>query len=250
MRIGRLTVALSKALIAAPLLCTSAVLAADGAPGFAGPSVDNTSLLQGGDGDSGGRGGAGAVLTGTASSSNTSQIQGGAGGTGVTFLQNLGDLGVLNVGAGGDGGTGVQLNGPGVTFRNDGSVAGGNGGAAANTGNFSFTGFDAARVFIGDPGAGGTGLNITGDRATLINHGSISGGDGGVPGQVGTFTVSPNVFLSLIVPNFSSAGGAGVTASGAGVIFNNFNTIVGGKGGQGGAGHSSDSQRNNWRARR
>jgi len=167
---------------------------------------------NGGDGSLGGaagHGGDAALLAGSSATLNNSgRLLGGNGGTGSTPL-SLGGLLPTTGTVGGTGGAGVSFMAGAAAFNNSGTVIGGNGGlgglapglvGAAGSGGDGGVGaqFSAggllsnSGVILGGngaaarptqagftPAAGGGGIGILGRDLTIINSGTISGGQSG-----------------------------------------------------------------------
>ena len=126
------------------------------------------------------------------------------------------------VAAGGDGagGYGTVVDGGGLSYINNSSIAGGVGGAGG-------TGVSGGSVG-GNGGAGGIGVQFT-TGGTLRNLGTITGGNGGARG-IGTFLASDG-----------TAGLGGVGVSGADLIVVNSGTITGGLHGLGSGSPQADA---------
>jgi outer membrane autotransporter barrel domain len=107
-----------------------------------------------------------------------------------------------------------------TTVINNASITGGNGGQGGSS-----LGFPNGNG--GNAGGGGVGVNLDGNGITLINAGTISGGNGGVGGQVNTQFGTP-----FGVNGLSGDGGVAVTANGGSTIINS-GTITGGASGYG-----------------
>jgi len=188
---------------------------AGAAGGRGGAGSGNGAGGTGGTGGSGGDGGDGAVFTLGGTLTNTANIAGGLGGNGGAG--GLGGDGVTG-GNGGDGGSG-GAGGDGAVFTNGGmltntataTITGANGGGGGSGGLGGGTGVVGHAGDGGSGGNGGTAVVFT-NGGTLMNEGTIAGGDGGV-GSVGGIT---------------GLGGAGVT--GANLTIVNGGTISGGLG--------------------
>ncbi len=126
-----------------------------------------------------------------------------------------------------NGGYGVAVINAGNNYiSNDGSIAGGDGGAGyAGSGNGSGNGANGGRA-----GSGGAG--IYGYAYALTNSGSITGGDGSQGGAGGNGSGNGNVHGGSGA--YGGMGGFGF--SGDAYTLDNSGTIGGGAGGQGGAG--------------
>jgi uncharacterized protein YhjY with autotransporter beta-barrel domain len=166
-----------------------------GGAGGAGP------LGAGGGG--GGAGGYGVIITGGGANFNSGMLLGGNGGAGGNSRDGGG-------GFGGDGGFGAILLGTGASFDNaGGTIRGGNGG----DGGDNLGGSGSVGVIGGNGGNGGVGLSMS--DGTVMNSGSIVGGNGGTGGSSAHGT-----------PGTPGAGGAGTV--GSGLTIDNSGSIIGG----------------------
>ena len=180
--------------------------------GYSGGSILNQGNIVGGAGSQ--VGGTGVALNGSYLR-NTGEIAGGVGGAtggdGVNVAS--GALFASGVIIGGDaaetGGYGLYLQSGTVT--NYGEIGGGAGGTANGTGVVMKTGVldnQAGALIVGGVGAGSAGVGFQQSGGSVMNAGSIAGGDGG---------------------STAGSGGAGAVLSG-GVLLNK-NAISGGSGG-------------------
>lgn len=124
-----------------------------------------------GGGGGGGGGGSGIIVNGSASGVAISinsgvVIQGGAAGNGSNPAAQGGLSTGSDAGRGGNGGNGITVsNGNGAAITNNGTITGGSGGAGGLAADFTH-------------GANGSnGVGIVGANLTVINAGSISGGN-------------------------------------------------------------------------
>ncbi len=226
--------------------------AAPGGSGGIGPGANGLSGQSGFSIHSGGGGGGGAHgAVVTTDTSNSAALSGGNGGRGGATTGDFGG------GGGGAGGYGVVVDGNGLTYSNGSSITGGkggNGGAAASLnvvvngwgGNGGQGGYgifltgssvvlnNAGTIKGGGGGNGGdapssTQPNASGDGGsgaagvafaaggTLINSGTITGGDAGVAGATDT-------------SHSGTAGTAGAGVIGANLAIINSGTISRGNG--------------------
>ncbi len=173
------------------------------------------STAGGGGGGGGGYNGNG---SGAASISNMQSVRGGNGGAGANG--GMSDISATNPtgggGGGGAGGYGAIILGASAN-RNGGSITGGNGGNGGDGGGGADFGSEG-----GNGGDGGTGIFFSATGATLINTGTISGGNGGGVG--------------VNVPGNPGLGGVGI--SGGGLTITNSGVI---RGGLDGAGNQADA---------
>jgi hypothetical protein len=172
----------------------------NGGPGGGPNPMGNT----GGNGGMGGNNGM--LVTPSTPPTNTGSIEGGGGLSLNGFAASNGNSGG---GGGGAGGYGAVVSGTGFTFTNSGTNAsikggkGGDGGAGGNSKN----------AFGGGGGDGGFGVFLTAGSGpltlnTLINSGTITGGNGGVGGTGGGGTAG------------NGAGAAGVIGTGFDLVIN------------------------------
>ena len=190
-----------------------------GAGGNGGGGAAATAV--GGTGGSGGDGGSGGNGSGTATSRGGLGGLGGAGGAGgsaaaVTATVRTGIIEISTTAVGSIGGSGGS------------GGSGGNGGSGGTGNSILSNGFGGAGSGGGTGGAGGAGgaggTAIAASEATILNSGTIRGGDGGRGGQGGTGGVG-------------GAGGAGVGGFiSDGIGGNGGNGGIGGAGGAGGSG--------------
>lgn len=223
---------------------------ADGAVGIDGTSGTST----GGIGSDGGAGGAGT----SAFSLGGTGGQGGAGGAGIDSVPSgvaTGGQGGAG-GAGGSGGSRFQASGINVTFGvgtgtgggigGDGGVGGVGGSATTTAGNSTATGGDGASGGVG--GTGGAGISATG--STIVNNGSLEGGNGGAGGNGGSGGAASSTAQSTSTAiggnggNGGSGGNGGAGVAGSHLTIINSGIIsagVGGIGGNGGTGGSGSN---------
>ncbi len=160
-----------------------------------------------GGGGGGGAGGYGALITsGTTFGPTSINITGGDGGDGGHAL-----WGYFQGGQGGAGGIGVYIESPGAVFTTSGAITGGEGGRGGNVSD------SLPRGAAG--GVGGHGIKA--DSVTIINRGSITGGNGGVYGWADGFSGQ----------NERAEAGSGIFGSNLTIV--NGGTISGGYGGWG-----------------
>ncbi len=224
--------------------------------GFYSTLSANFGVIVSGTAGSGGAGGAGGAGG-----------SGGAGGTGGLSLPGGGLLGTGGLGgtggngsAGGAGGAGANgatsdaalVLGTGVSFTNQGQIAGGVGGAGGSggvggiggaggmggAGGFAPAGFDGpggvggAGAIGGTGGAGGSGgvgagaFFLRNPSTTITNLGTLSGGQGGAGGNGGAGGTGGAGGAGGSAPTFLPAGATGQAANGG----------AGGQGGTGGSG--------------
>ena len=155
----------------------------------------------------------------------------GSGGTGGTFgaTGSTGGPGLPGGtgGVGGPGGAGgggaVGMTATSSTLTNGGTIAGGAGGAGGmgGTGGMGGSGTPAGSQGPGgDGGAGGTGgIGLTGSNLTLVNTGTIRGGNGGMAGVGGVGGISGAL---------GNAGSGGIGIEGSDLAITNSGTIRGG----------------------
>jgi len=210
---------------------TAKAAGGQGAPGYAGVTLDNPAggTVSGGNGgagnspsEDGGAGGIGADVSGSGSATNSGTITAGSGGFGGFGVNDQYQTG--HGGNGGAGGTGVTFSNTGASFTNSGSVTAGAGGSGAIGANGAHnTGYG------GSGGAGGAGAIFTGSDASFANSGTVTAGAGGSggPGSNGGDTG---------YGGNGGNGGAGVVFAGAGALFTNSGTITAGDAAQGGLG--------------
>jgi fibronectin-binding autotransporter adhesin len=215
--------------------------------GSGGAGIANSSQVAGNgySGGAGGAGGAGVNGSGFALT-NTGTIAGGIGngqgngGTGAEGAYNASQLGGTG-GVGGNGGAGgAGISGTQFSVTNSGAILGGNGGEGANGGTGGSGSTSSGIASVGGNGAGGNGgsggaggVAVSGSSFTLINSGSIAGGDGGmggVGGAGGSNGTAPDGTAG--VDGAGGAGGAGVVSTGDSIVINSGH-IAGGLGADG-----------------
>ncbi|HTH95282.1 MAG TPA: autotransporter domain-containing protein [Rhodocyclaceae bacterium] len=235
----------------------------NGGNGGDGTSIavgDTSAGGNGGAGGTGGDGGSASPATGT-TLTNTGNLSGGAGGAGgnggvggnaITNGHNLQE----NGGAGGSGGAGGMgavgmTASSGATIVNSGTITGGNGGAGGNgggAGGANGIGSDGNTANGGVGGVGGAGgigaAGVTASDSTIVNSGTIIGGNGGAGGSGGNGGIafgSPSGTTAN--SGNSGSGGAGGNGgnggngiSGSHLTITNTGTISAGAGGAGGGG--------------
>jgi autotransporter family porin len=178
--------------------------------------------------------------------------KGGAapGGNGVGGAGGLGGAGGVG-GVGGVGGAGISGRDFSVTNTSTGSITGGAGGSgdggrggdsSGGDGGYSGGNYGPGGI-AGTGGAGGTGgvggvggVGVTGSSFTLINHGTIAGGNGGTAtggsggfskGGVGNPMGNSGTVGAKGSDGIAGAGGIGVVSTGNATIINS-GTISGG----------------------
>lgn len=194
-------------------------------------------------GGNGGNGGAGVLLTEIGQVlSNDGNIKGGSGGAGGNGLfGSNGSSGILGGsaywgsgygGSGGNGASGVSVTGV-SRIVNAGTIAGGNGGSGGSGGaggNAADAGTGGHGGSGGAGGNGGVGLLFV-NAGSLVNTGSITGGNGSFGGAGGIGGAGgPHGGIAGAAGALGSAGygGAGVVGSGVDII--NTGIISGGLG--------------------
>lgn len=207
-------------------------------------------------------GGAGVSLGGVAAVTNNGLITGGTGGGnsyGGGGDRSRGGSGAGNDGyaynyygqeatatvygnTGGIGGAALALAGGGLATNNaGGTLQGGQGGtSAAYAEGGTYTASMVLTAIGSAGGQGGAGADLTGG-STLVNAGTVSGGQGGDGGYAsarsnnysGTGEPLPTTVLSATGGN-GGTGGAGVTGSRASVVNLASGVIAGGEGGMAG----------------
>lgn len=200
----------------------------DGQAGSNGGASDEKGS-GGGSGGGGGAGGAGFLftigITDLADSAAASIINGGKGGAGGKGFPRGGAGG-----KGGDGGGGVVMaDGLSVTVTTD-TITGGDGGRGGDGADKADKGPASADVSTGARGGdGGAGVIVVGGGVS-VQHGSITGGDGGAGGNAGKIVEGATA-------GNGGNGGAGIDAAGTGsVVVATGTTVAGGDGGAGGNG--------------
>ena len=224
--------------------------------GMNGVTLTNNNLVIGGAGNGNGGNGAADAIGGSAGTGGAAIGFGFTGGVSndVTLVNNgsivggagNGDGGAGGIfavgGNGGTGGNGIEFvfeesaSASGITLINNGSVIGGagsgNGGEGGGALISSFPG--------GNAGTGGNGIAFilqsgAAGGISLVNNGSITGGNGTGTGGLGFF------LSSSFITGTNGAGGNGIvflTGTGGGVLENatvtNFGRITGGNGSNGG----------------
>lgn len=202
-----------------------------GGKGGSGTNGNSYNTGIGGDGGTGGGGGGGGGGSGVNGDAIAGAGGGGGGNAAIRFtsgadsLINSGSITGGNGGApgnggrsggGGGGGNAVEfLSGIASTVNNSGTIIGGMGG------------FDPTLV---SPGGGGGGLGIYGSDVTITNqHGAqISGGEGG-SGGTGGFGGSAIGGANLTILNAGTlSGGNGFGGGGNGVLGANLNIVTSG----------------------
>jgi outer membrane autotransporter protein len=224
------------ALVLAPSLVTVSATVTGGNGGHGGDS-------DGGSAGGGGGGGAGVVLQTSNGLAIIAAVTGGNGGGGGHILTMTG-----TPGGGGGGGAGVILEQGGSLTIQAAAVTGGDGGPAGNTsgrvgsGGSGVIASDSAivTVTVGGTvaggkasgfGSGGAGLDLSAGGGTVLNFGTIRGGDGGAPTQTGLDGAAGGTGSGGATgfrPNTALPGGGGVGIRGKGLSVVNSGIIAGG----------------------
>jgi outer membrane autotransporter protein len=208
-------------------IISAPVAGGNGGNGGNGGDTSATALpTTGGGGGGGGAGGIGFLGTGSAAVTNASTITAGNGGSGGNGGNSTGENGSFggNGGNGGDGGSGISMTAAAATVNNGGKIQAGNGGmggsGGTNSGDSSGSGSSGGAGSNG--GNGGIGVSFAMSGWSLMNSGTIRGGNGaaGGAGGAGQDGGTPGV------NGAGGLGGAGVSGSGLAII--NSGLIAGG----------------------
>ncbi|MET0720821.1 MAG: autotransporter domain-containing protein [Tardiphaga sp.] len=196
--------------------------ASGGSSGAAGASAAGASC--GGGGGGGGIGGANGQTVAGPSSLNSIMAGSGGGNGGAGGNGSAGGSGGGG-GGGGAGGNAVSVTGASViTVTGAAFLTGGTGGTGGAGGQLPADANLPAIGLGGVGGAGGAGIAFTAGGATLLNGGTIQGGNGGVAGRN---QINPEGYVGS-----AGLGGAGVT--GADLTIVNSGVIAAGRGGNNG----------------
>ncbi|HEY4078495.1 MAG TPA: autotransporter domain-containing protein, partial [Rhizomicrobium sp.] len=191
-----------------------------------GTTVINDATATGGDGSGTGIGGGGFTIQNSASLTNNGSIiagnsTGGLGGGGAFMLTGASftNYGTLKGGNGTSGGYGVNMTTSASSTVNYGTITAGNGttgaggvGATVQSGS-TFT--NNGTLLAGNGATGGIGVNLGGPNATttstLINSGTIKGGDGSTTAGAG-LGVNVHIGAGTIINSGTITGGNGAAA--------------------------------------
>ena len=191
------------------------IIAAGGGGGGGGGS--NGAATGGGNG---GAGGDGIAASGQVTLGNSGTVLGGGGGGGG---QGSG-LGIG--GSGADGGRAVVASGGGTITNATGGTIQGGGGGGGGTSTF---------VDAGGGGNGGDAIDLS-SVSTIVNHGTIQGGNAGVAATGGNGGTGVNAKVGGDGGNGGSGGGGIVASAGSTPTITSDGAILGGTAGNGGNG--------------